>query len=133
MVNRKDNSRCPPGTADARRGGAQLYGAGIGAGRALGRLCGSSIRYGSVRYGTHTAHGQPIVVSGYTVQMLRDTLENWHSEFEVGGLVVFLSLGSPQSREGDERKAAKLDAILRQLGPDGERVIAELHQKFPRR
>ena len=29
-----------------------------------------------------------------------------------------IHLGSPQSREGDERKEAKLDALLRQLGPE---------------
>jgi hypothetical protein len=85
-----------------------------------------------------TAHGQPIDVGGYTVLMLRDTLENWQSEFlrllwQVGGLAFFLYLGSPQSREGDERKEAKLDAIRRQLGPEGVRTIAELDQKYPRR
>jgi hypothetical protein len=85
-----------------------------------------------------TAHGQPIDVSGYSVLMLRDTLENWQSEFlqllwQVGGLAFFLYLSSPQSREGDARKEAKLDAILRQLGPDGARIIAELDQKYPRR
>ena len=83
------------------------------------------------------AHGQPIETSSYTVLMLRDTLENWQSEFlqllwQVGGLAFFLFLGSPQSREGDERKEAKLDAILRRLGPDGERTIAELDRKYPR-
>jgi len=84
-----------------------------------------------------TAHGQPIAASGYTVQMLRDTLENWQSEFlqllwQVGGLALFLYLGSPQSREGEEREEAKLDAILRRLGPDGERTIAEFDHKYPR-
>jgi hypothetical protein len=49
-----------------------------------------------------TAHGQPIEVDGYTIQMLRDTLENWQSEFlqllwQVGGLALFLHLGSPQA------------------------------------
>ena len=84
------------------------------------------------------AHNQPVEVSGYAIQMGRDTLENWQSEFlqllwQVGGLAIFLYLGSPQSREGDERKEAKIDAILRRLGPDGERIIGELDQKFPRR
>lgn len=27
------------------------------------------------------AHGQPIEVAGYVVEMLRDTFENWQSEF----------------------------------------------------
>ena len=84
------------------------------------------------------AHGQPLDVSGYTVQMLRDTLENWQSEFlqllwQVGGLAYFLYLGSPQSREGDERKEAKLDALLRHLGPEGERIVTELDERYPRR
>jgi len=84
------------------------------------------------------AHGQPVQVGAYAIQMARDTLENWQSEFlqllwQVGGLAFFLYLGSPQSREGDERKEAKLDALLRRAGPEGERVIAELDAKYPRR
>lgn len=27
------------------------------------------------------AHGRPVEVSGYSVEMARDTLENWQSEF----------------------------------------------------
>ena len=27
------------------------------------------------------AHQQPVVVSGYFIEMMRDTLENWQSEF----------------------------------------------------
>lgn len=69
--------------------------------------------------------------------MLRDTLENWQSEFlqllwQVGALAFFLFVGSPQSKEGDDRKEAKLDAILRLLGPDGERLIADLDRRYPR-
>lgn len=84
------------------------------------------------------AHGQPIDVIGYTVQMGRDTLENWQSEFlqllwQVGGLTYFLYLGSPQSRDGDERKEAKIDAILRRLDPEGDRIVSELDERYPRR
>jgi hypothetical protein len=85
------------------------------------------------------AHGQPPETGAYLIQMARDTLENWQSEFlqllwQVGGLALFLYIGSPQSREGDERKEEKLDAILRRLDPrDGERLIAELDEKYPRR
>ena len=55
------------------------------------------------------AHQQPIQVSQYVVETSRDTLENWQSEFlqllwQVGGLAILLYVGSPQSREGDERK-----------------------------
>ena len=41
------------------------------------------------------AHAQPIQVSEYLVQMSRETLENWQSEFlqllwQVGGLAILL-------------------------------------------
>ncbi len=57
----------------------------------------------------------PVEISDYSFRMLRDTLENWQSEFlqliwQVAGLAILLYVGSPQSREGDERKEAKLDA-----------------------
>jgi len=60
------------------------------------------------------AHAQPIQVSEYTVEMMRDTLENWQSEFlqplwQVGGLAVLLYVGSPASKEGDDRMEAKID------------------------
>ena len=84
------------------------------------------------------AHGLAPDVGGYLVQMSRDTLENWQSEFlqllwQVAGLAFFLYVGSPQSREGDERKEAKIDLILRRLDPQGaEQAIAELDTKFSR-
>jgi hypothetical protein len=34
-----------------------------------------------VRRPCHGRHGQAIEFAGYTMQMLRDTLENWQSEF----------------------------------------------------
>jgi len=83
-------------------------------------------------------HGVPAEPSGYILQMGRDTLENWQSEFlgliwQVSGLAFLLFVGSPQSREGDERQEAKLDAILRKLDPhEAEAVIAELDARFRR-
>jgi hypothetical protein len=71
--------------------------------------------------------------------MGRDTLENWQSEFlqllwQVGGLAFLLFIGSPQSKEEDDRIEEKLDAILRKLDPaDAERIIAELDGKYPGR
>ncbi len=46
----------------------------------------------------------PVEVSGYVVQMMRDTLENWQSEFlqlmwQAGGLALLLYVGSPHSKE----------------------------------
>jgi hypothetical protein len=83
-------------------------------------------------------HNQPIEISQYVVQMGRDTLENWQSEFlqllwQVGGLAWLLYIGSPQSKEGDERKEAKLDAILRKLDPEeADELIDRLDRKFHR-
>jgi hypothetical protein len=84
-------------------------------------------------------HNQPVEVSGYVVETARDTLENWQSEFlqllwQVGGLAVLLYVGSPQSKEEDDRLEEKLDAILRKLDPEGaEGIIAELDRKYPGR
>ncbi|MGE0258328.1 MAG: DUF6766 family protein [Alphaproteobacteria bacterium] len=82
------------------------------------------------------ARNQPIQVSDYVTQMLRDTFENWQSEFlqlrwQVGGLAILLHLGSPQSKEGSDLVEDKIDAILRKIDPErGEQIIAELDEKF---
>ena len=62
------------------------------------------------------AHDQPARVNEYVVETLRDTFENWQSEFlqliwQVAGLAFLLHIGSPQSKEGDERQEEKLDRI----------------------
>jgi hypothetical protein len=83
-----------------------------------------------------TANGHAIEISGYLNQVMRDTLENWQSEFlqllwQVGGLAFLLYVGSPQSKEGDDRMEAKLDAVLRKLDPaDAERLIREIDDKY---
>lgn len=82
------------------------------------------------------SHGQPADVGGYTVEMLRDTFENWQSEFlqliwQVGGLAYFLYLGSPQSKEGDDRVEAKIEAVLRRVDPAGaEAAIREIDEVY---
>jgi hypothetical protein len=81
----------------------------------------------------------PVEVSGYVVQMMRDTLENWQSEFlqlmwQAGGLALLLYVGSPQSKESNERTEAKLDAILEAIDrKKGTQTIAALDRKFQRR
>lgn len=81
-------------------------------------------------------HSQPVQVSGYVVEMMRDTLENWQSEFlqllwQVGGLALLLYVGSPQSKEGDDRVEAKVDEILRKIDPqNGERIIQTLDDEY---
>jgi hypothetical protein len=82
------------------------------------------------------AHAQPIEVSAYTIEMLRDTFENWQSEFlqlmwQVGGLALFLYVGSPQSKEGSDRVEAKIDAIFRKVDPkNAGREIAALDRAY---
>ncbi|TWG94105.1 hypothetical protein L598_003900000140 [Mesorhizobium sp. J18] len=83
-----------------------------------------------------TEHGQAAEMAPYLVSMLRDTFENWQSEFlqllwQVGGLAFFLFLGSPQSKEGSDRIEAKIDVILRRVDPtDGEGVIRDLDRRY---
>lgn len=85
------------------------------------------------------AHHQPIQVVEYAVEMTRDTLENWQSEFlqliwQVAGLSFLWCVGSPQSKEGDERKEAKLDLILKKIDPqNAAKLIAELEEQFPKK
>jgi hypothetical protein len=83
-------------------------------------------------------HAQPIEVSGYVIETAKDTLENWQSEFlqliwQVAGLAFFLFVGSPQSKEGDDRKEAKLDTILSKLDPDHyKEILRDLERKYPK-
>jgi len=84
------------------------------------------------------AHHQPVVVKEYLVEMGRDTAENWQSEFlqliwQVAGLAILLYAGSPQSKEGDDRKEEKLDYIIKQLDPvNYDRLMAEWENKYPK-
>ena len=81
-------------------------------------------------------HGKTVEVAGYTIQMMRDTLENWQSEFlqllwQVAGLAILLHVGSPQSKEGDDRMEAKIDAILLAVDPKkGDRVLEEIDREY---
>jgi len=82
------------------------------------------------------AHAQPVLMSDYLVEMMRDTLENWQSEFlqllwQVGGLAILLYVGSPQSKEGDDRMEAKIDEILRRVDPqNAEQIIKTLDEDY---
>jgi hypothetical protein len=86
--------------------------------------------------GEQQAHAQPIELGQYTIQMMRDTLENWQSEFlqllwQVAGLALLLHVGSPQSKEGDDRMEAKIDAILLAVDPGkGSHVIDEIDREY---
>lgn len=79
---------------------------------------------------------QPPVFKDYLIEMGRDTLENWQSEFlqliwQVMGLALLLHVGSPQSKEGDDRMEMKLDAILRHVSPEeGQKIIDKIDQQY---
>jgi hypothetical protein len=84
------------------------------------------------------AHQEEVEVSEYLIKITRGTLENWQSEFlqlvwQVAGLAFLLYVGSPQSKEGDDRKEEKLDHILRALEPEkAEELLKNLDKKYPR-
>ena len=84
------------------------------------------------------SHGEAIETAGYLHEMLRDTFENWQSEFlqllwQVVGLAYFLYVGSPSSKENDDRMEAKVDALMRMVGGDkAQEVIARLDEHYDR-
>jgi hypothetical protein len=85
------------------------------------------------------AHNQPVVTKDYIIEMSRDTFENWQSEFlqlmwQIAGLAFLFYVGSPQSKEGDDRKEEKLDEIIKLLDPEnGEKTIKKLDLKWPKK
>ena len=66
------------------------------------------------------------------------TLQNWQSEFlqllwQVVGLAYFLYLGSPSSKENDDRLEAKIDALIRMHGgADAEATLEEIDRRYLR-
>ena len=83
-------------------------------------------------------HGQPIEAGAYMTEMLRDTFENWQSEFlqllwQVLGLAYFLYLGSPSSKENDDRLEAKIDELIKlQAGAKADKIIDEIDEIYLR-
>jgi hypothetical protein len=82
-------------------------------------------------------HGQAPQQAEYLNEMFRDTFENWQSEFlqllwQVCGLAYFLYVGSPASKENDDRVEAKIDAILIMQGKSGLEIMEKLDKHFLR-
>jgi hypothetical protein len=79
----------------------------------------------------------PVSSGGYLVEMLRDTFENWQSEFlqllwQVVGLTILLYVGSPQSKESEDRTEEMLKEILRKVDPKGaDKILAEIDKRYP--
>ena len=82
-------------------------------------------------------HEQAAQAGEYLNQMLRDTFENWQSEFlqllwQVVGLAYFLYVGSPSSKENDDRLEAKVDALLLMSGERGRALVDRLDEHYLR-
>jgi hypothetical protein len=83
-------------------------------------------------------HNASIAVGSYVIEMLRDTFENWQSEFlqllwQVVGLTILLYVGSPQSKESEDRSEAMLEEILRKVDPKGaSKTLADIEKKYPK-
>ena len=88
--------------------------------------------------GEAAEHGQQPELASYLTEMGRDTFENWQSEFlqllwQVVGLAYFLYIGSPASKENDDRMEAKIDALLRiSGGEEGSRLIEGIDHQYLR-
>lgn len=88
--------------------------------------------------GTIVGHWYYGFATGNTWQEnVRDTFENWQSEFlqliwQVAGLTYLWYIGSPQSKEEEERNQEMLEWIMRNT--DQHKIfIKELEQKFPKK
>jgi hypothetical protein len=84
-------------------------------------------------------HGRPVAFNDYANATLRDTFENWQSEFlqliwQVAGLSILWYVGSPQSREEHDRTEEKIDFIIKKLEPDNaKKLLEEWDRKYPKK
>jgi F0F1-type ATP synthase membrane subunit a len=69
---------------------------------------------------------------------MRETLENWQSEFlqliwQVVALTYLWYIGSPQSKEEEERNQEMLEWIMKNIDRQkAEEFMQELEQKYPK-
>ena len=84
------------------------------------------------------SHGEAPEFANFANQMGRETFENWQSEFlqllwQVLGLAYFLYVGSPASKENDDRMEVKVDALLRAVAGDkADQLIAKIDHEYER-
>jgi hypothetical protein len=70
---------------------------------------------------------------------MRDTFENWQSEFlqliwQVVALTYLWYIGSPQSKEEEERNQEMLEWIMKNIDRQkAEEFMQELEQKYPKK
>lgn len=95
--------------------------------------------FGWKAFGDEAAqHNEAPEMAQFLNQWGRDIFENWQSEFlqllwQVVGLAYFLYVGSPSSKENDDRLEEKIDALLRQVaGERADGIISDLDTRFLR-
>ncbi len=83
-------------------------------------------------------HGQPFEINAFWNEFLRQTAENWQSEFlqlawQIGGLMILFAVASPQDRLGDQRKEKMLEKLLelKMSKEEYENFMATLGEKYP--
>ena len=83
-------------------------------------------------------HNQPVSMSVFWNEFIRQTSENWQSEFlqlswQIGGLMILFAVASPQDRLGDQRKEKILEKIL-EIEMDKkeyDEFMKKLEEKYP--
>jgi hypothetical protein len=84
-------------------------------------------------------HNQPIQLTDYFNMTLRDTMENWQSEFlqlawQIGGLSFLWAVASPQSKSESDRVEEKIDLLIKKLDPENaQKLLKELEIKYPKK
>jgi hypothetical protein len=84
-------------------------------------------------------HNQSVQFGDYVNMTLRDTMENWQSEFlqlawQVGGLSILWAVASPQSKSESDRLGDKLDILIKRIDPENaKQLLAELERKYPKK
>jgi hypothetical protein len=83
-------------------------------------------------------HGQPVAMNLFWNEFIRQTMENWQSEFlqlswQIGGLMILFAVASPQDRIGEERKEKILEKILElEMSKDNySQFMNNLKEKYP--
>jgi hypothetical protein len=82
-------------------------------------------------------HGQSPEMKEFVILTTRDTLENWQSEFlqliwQVSGLALLYHVGSPSSKDGNDRLEEKVDLILQAVNKDAKKEISRLDRLYHR-
>jgi hypothetical protein len=83
-------------------------------------------------------HGQQIEMNVFWNEFIRQTTENWQSEFlqlswQIGGLMILFAVASPQDRPSDQRKEKILEKLL-EIEMDKkeyDQFMKSLEKKYP--